>query len=151
MNDLSDDERNLLRYYAETERIIHGLVRVPLTSTCGEAQARYVVGSREGLTPDLLWHDAGWARQTRAGVSGATAVRSWVQLRVDGSKSRVQVRRGGHSHGITALMIGGRIAHDRQACSRAAEYHLRQLQREPPQSRDCARPFVGLRFCDRVP
>jgi hypothetical protein len=32
-----------------------------------------------------------------------TAVRSWVQLRVG---------RGGHSHGITALMIGGRIAHD---------------------------------------
>ena len=36
MNDLSDDEHNLLRYYAETERIIHGLVRVPFTSTCGE-------------------------------------------------------------------------------------------------------------------
>jgi hypothetical protein len=63
VNDLSDDERNLLRYYAETERIIHGLVRVPFTSTCGETQARYVVGSREGLTPDLLWHDPGWARQ----------------------------------------------------------------------------------------
>ena len=27
MNKLSDDERNLLRYYAETERIIHGPVR----------------------------------------------------------------------------------------------------------------------------
>jgi hypothetical protein len=27
MNKLSDDERNLLRYYAETERIIHGLER----------------------------------------------------------------------------------------------------------------------------
>jgi hypothetical protein len=27
MNDLSNDERNLLRYYAETERIIHGSVR----------------------------------------------------------------------------------------------------------------------------
>jgi hypothetical protein len=27
MNDLSDDKRNLLRYYAETERIIHGPVR----------------------------------------------------------------------------------------------------------------------------
>lgn len=27
MNELSDDERNLLRYYAETERIIHGPVR----------------------------------------------------------------------------------------------------------------------------
>ena len=70
MNDLSDDERNLLRYYAETERIIHGLVRVP----CGETQARYVVGSREGLTPDLLWHDPGWARQTRVwrfGLPGA--------------------------------------------------------------------------------
>jgi hypothetical protein len=27
MNKLSDDERNLLRYYAETERILHGPVR----------------------------------------------------------------------------------------------------------------------------
>ena len=27
MNELSDDERHLLRYYAETERIIHGPVR----------------------------------------------------------------------------------------------------------------------------
>jgi hypothetical protein len=27
MNKLSGDERNLLRYYAETERIIHGPVR----------------------------------------------------------------------------------------------------------------------------
>jgi hypothetical protein len=27
MSELSDDERNLLRYYAETERIIHGPVR----------------------------------------------------------------------------------------------------------------------------
>ncbi len=27
MNELSDDERNLLRYYAETERIIHGRER----------------------------------------------------------------------------------------------------------------------------
>jgi hypothetical protein len=27
MNDLSHDERNLLRYYAETERILHGPVR----------------------------------------------------------------------------------------------------------------------------
>jgi hypothetical protein len=27
MNKLSDDERNPLRYYAETERIIHGPVR----------------------------------------------------------------------------------------------------------------------------
>jgi hypothetical protein len=27
MNKLSDDERNPLRYYAETERIIHGSVR----------------------------------------------------------------------------------------------------------------------------
>ena len=27
MNDLSNDERNLLRYYAETKRIIHGQVR----------------------------------------------------------------------------------------------------------------------------
>jgi hypothetical protein len=27
MNELSDDERNLLRYYAETERMIHGPVR----------------------------------------------------------------------------------------------------------------------------
>jgi hypothetical protein len=27
MNELSDDERDLLRYYAETERIIHGSVR----------------------------------------------------------------------------------------------------------------------------
>jgi hypothetical protein len=27
MNKLSGDERNLLRYYAETERIIHGRVR----------------------------------------------------------------------------------------------------------------------------
>jgi hypothetical protein len=27
MNQLSDDERNLLRYYAETERILHGPVR----------------------------------------------------------------------------------------------------------------------------
>jgi len=26
MNDLSNDERNLLRYYAETKRIIHGPV-----------------------------------------------------------------------------------------------------------------------------
>jgi len=49
VNDVCDAERNLLRYYAETVRIIHGLVRVPFTSTCGETQARYVVGSREGL------------------------------------------------------------------------------------------------------
>ena len=49
MNELSDEERDLLRYYAETERIIHGLVRVPFTSTCGEAQARYVVGARQYL------------------------------------------------------------------------------------------------------
>lgn len=27
MSKLSDDERNLLRYYAETDRIIHGPVR----------------------------------------------------------------------------------------------------------------------------
>ena len=27
MNGLSHDERNLLRYYAETERILHGPVR----------------------------------------------------------------------------------------------------------------------------
>ena len=27
MSELSDDERNLLRYYAETERIIHGRTR----------------------------------------------------------------------------------------------------------------------------
>jgi hypothetical protein len=27
MSKLTDDERNLLRYYAETERIIHGPVR----------------------------------------------------------------------------------------------------------------------------
>jgi hypothetical protein len=27
MHELSDDERNLLRYYAETERIIHGPVQ----------------------------------------------------------------------------------------------------------------------------
>jgi hypothetical protein len=27
MHELSDDERNLLRYYAETERIIHGPAR----------------------------------------------------------------------------------------------------------------------------
>jgi hypothetical protein len=27
MNVLTDDERNLLRYYAETERTIHGTVR----------------------------------------------------------------------------------------------------------------------------
>jgi hypothetical protein len=27
MNKLSDDERNLLRYYAETERILHGKER----------------------------------------------------------------------------------------------------------------------------
>ena len=27
MSELSDDERNLLRYYAATERIIHGPVR----------------------------------------------------------------------------------------------------------------------------
>ena len=49
MNDLSDDERNLLRYYAETERIIHGLVRVPFTNTCGETQAHYVVGREKAL------------------------------------------------------------------------------------------------------
>jgi hypothetical protein len=27
MNKISDDERNLLRYYAETERILHGPMR----------------------------------------------------------------------------------------------------------------------------
>jgi hypothetical protein len=27
MNELSDDERNLLRYYAESERILHGPAR----------------------------------------------------------------------------------------------------------------------------
>jgi hypothetical protein len=27
MSELSDDERNLLRYYAETERIVHGPAR----------------------------------------------------------------------------------------------------------------------------
>jgi len=27
MNKLSDDERNLLRYYAQTDRILHGSVR----------------------------------------------------------------------------------------------------------------------------
>ena len=47
MNELSDDERNLLRYYAETKHT--GQHEAPSTSTCGEAQARYVVGSREPL------------------------------------------------------------------------------------------------------
>ena len=74
MNELSSDERNLLRYYADTERIIHGQCEMPSTSTCCEVQARNVVG-RETPTPDLLGHDPGWARQTRAGVSWATALR----------------------------------------------------------------------------
>ena len=54
-------------------------------STCGEAQARYVVGSQITHTLDLLGHDAGSARQTRAGVSGATAVR---QLSVIGRHTK---------------------------------------------------------------
>jgi hypothetical protein len=62
MNDLSDDERNLLRYYAEQSASSMGWCECP-HQHLGEVQARYVVGSREGLTPDLLWHDAGWARQ----------------------------------------------------------------------------------------
>ena len=39
-------------HYAETERIIHGPVRVPSTSTCGEAQARYVADRK---TPLLIF------------------------------------------------------------------------------------------------
>jgi hypothetical protein len=34
MSKLLAGERNLLRYYAETERILHGQSEVPLISTC---------------------------------------------------------------------------------------------------------------------
>ena len=53
MNELSDDERNLLRYYAET----HHQCEMPSTSTGGEAQPRYVVGSRTPPTDISLLDD----------------------------------------------------------------------------------------------
>jgi hypothetical protein len=73
MIDLFDDECNLLRYYAETDRILHGpvlgAVHQHLRSGLGAT-----VGSRKLLL--LFFCDMiRQARQTRGGVSGATAVR----------------------------------------------------------------------------
>ena len=108
MNELSVDERNLLRYYAET----HHQCEMPSTSTGGEAQPRYVVGSRTPLLLIFSGMILGGQDKLEQEFLRRPLCGSWVQLRVDSSKSRVQVRGGGHSHGITALMIGGRIAHD---------------------------------------
>jgi hypothetical protein len=85
VNDLSDDEHNLLRYYAETERIIHGLVRVPFTSTSGETQARYVVGSREGLLLIFSGMIPGGQDKLEQEFPGRPLCGIRVQLRIDGS------------------------------------------------------------------
>src|SRR5262249_7878195 len=100
MSKLSDDERNLLRYYAETERILHG----PVLGCCAPALAvRLRSGVAKTPTPDLLWHDPGWARQTRGGVSGATAVRQlgsiprlWQSISGEGKARRSPSRRGAY-------------------------------------------------------
>jgi hypothetical protein len=48
-----------------------------------------------------------WSLRRRLRGSGA-------QLRIDGTQFRVQVGSGGHRHRITAPVIGGGIAHDRE-------------------------------------
>ena len=91
-----------------------GQCEVPSISTCGEAQPRCVVGSRKlllsifsGMIPggqDKLKQEFPWRLLCGIGV----------QLRIDCGQSWVQVRRGGHSHRITSLTIGGTIAHHAQ-------------------------------------
>jgi hypothetical protein len=90
-----------------------GQYDVAFISTCGEAQALRN-GVAKTPTPDLLGHDPGWARQLDEEFLGRRLCDSWAQFRIDCCQSRVKVRRGGHCHGITALTIGGWIAHHRQ-------------------------------------
>jgi hypothetical protein len=44
---LSDDERKLLRYYAETDRIIHGLVRPSISTYSAWATSKKGKSSRK--------------------------------------------------------------------------------------------------------
>jgi hypothetical protein len=91
-----------------------GQCEVPCTSTCGEAQPRYVVGSRRLLLSIFSGMIPGGQDKLEQEFLGRRLCGSWVQLRIDSRQSWVHVRRGSHGHSITALIIGGRIAHDPQ-------------------------------------
>ena len=79
---------------------------MPFISTCGEAQARYVVGPRKPLLLIFSGMIPGGQDKFDQEFPGRLLGHGRVQLRIDGSQSRVQVRRGGHSHRRIARSAG---------------------------------------------
>ena len=83
---------------------------VSYTNTFGEAQARATQWVARILTV-LLGMIPGGQDKLEEEFLGRRLRGSRAQLRIDGSQSGVQVRRRGHRHRITALVIDRRIAH----------------------------------------
>jgi hypothetical protein len=74
MSELSDDERNLLRYYAATERIIHGPVRgavhqhLLLKATLKNGES--IPGARRSWSPRPVGKPCATGHKPRAAKTG---------------------------------------------------------------------------------
>jgi hypothetical protein len=107
MSELFDDERNLLSTTPRPGASSMGQYEVLFTSTWGEGRENPLPLIFSGMIP-------GGQDKLEQEFLGRRLFGRWAQFRIDRSQSRVKVRRDGHRHRMTALMIGGAIAHNRQ-------------------------------------
>jgi diguanylate cyclase (GGDEF)-like protein len=94
---------------------------VPSASTCGEAQAGYVVGSRKAPIPDLLGRDPGRARQTRVSIY----------------RGRVPEQQGSASHRWPSVLDEGRAR-------QPSPWHHGAYSRRQDRASRLADPLTGV-------